>query len=213
MLLPFEIKNQVIGAFCSQDLPAYGQVATVDEHDHPQVRTVHCHYIKEQNSMAFNAHVESNKWKDLVHNLSVSGCYFDMVQMIQFRWEGPAQLIQNNNEILQTLWLSSREEVRLAYWLSEKKISLREYKKYERIRLPRSGSPLLPTAKGGDDIGNNDSNIDLSLRSSGHGVVMCSPIKWKIYEVNPEHYCEGKITEYSFSNNAWFQKESSILGI
>src|SRR3989344_4567325 len=94
MEVPFHA--QILKAFCDPELPAYGQVATVDAHNNPQVRTVHCHYLKDKLVMAFNANIKSNKWKEVEHHPYISGCYFDMVQMIQFRWEGPVQFLMKN---------------------------------------------------------------------------------------------------------------------
>ena len=62
---PEEIKNFLIEVFEDNNNPAYGQVATLSENRMPRVRTVHIHYRKEFDALAFSAHTASSKWKEL----------------------------------------------------------------------------------------------------------------------------------------------------
>src|SRR3989338_2296246 len=128
-MLPFapqDINSFLIEVFDDHNNPAYGQVATVDTKKMPRVRTVHIHYRKEFDALAFSAHTGSSKWKELQAHPFVSGCYFDLFRFIQFRWESKVQLLSGDSlfqgqpqeeavperDCLQAMWKLMREEVR-----------------------------------------------------------------------------------------------------
>ena len=186
---PEEIKNFLIEVFEDKNNPAYGQVATLSENRMPRVRTVHIHYRKEFDALAFSAHTASSKWKELEKNPYLSGCFFDMVRFVQFRWESQVELISKKNKehenFLLSMWKLMREEVRQAYWLDSDK--------------------LLGTDK-------VDTQYDLNKRALGHGVVVCRPLSWTLYKINPECYSQGQSTRYELKNNTWISKKISILG-
>ena len=196
---PEEIKKFLIEVFEDKNNPAYGQVATLSENRRPHVRTVHIHYRKEFDALAFSAHTASSKWKELEKNPYLSGCFFDMVRFVQFRWESQVQLLSGDSlfqgqplleavperDCLQAMWKLMREEVRQAYWLDSDK--------------------LLGTDK-------VDTQYDLNKRALGHGVVVCHPSSWTLYKMNPQVYSKGQCTRYELKNDTWISKKVSILG-
>jgi pyridoxine/pyridoxamine 5'-phosphate oxidase len=188
MVAPDNIKKLIIDTFSDKDNSAYGQVATVSG-DLPQVRTVHIHYIKEYDALAFNGHINSSKWRELQENPKLSGCYFDMMQMIQFRWDARATLIDSSHKeytaLLDKMWLSMREEVRSAYWLEHKNIPFSEAEEHK---------------------------FNLEERTPNLGTILCKPTLWNVYELNPEFYPKGKVTIYKLEDQNWVSKEVSILG-
>ena len=186
---PEEIKKFLIEVFEDKNNPAYGQVATLSENRRPHVRTVHIHYRKEFDALAFSAHTASSKWKELEKNPYLSGCFFDMVRFVQFRWESQVELISKKNKehenFLLSMWKLMREEVRQAYWLDSDKLL------------------------GTDKI---DTKYDLNKRALGHGVVVCHPSSWTLYKMNPQVYSKGQCTRYELKNDTWISKKVSILG-
>src|SRR3989338_8514821 len=186
---PEEIKKFLIEVFEDKNNPAYGQVATLSENRRPRVRTVHIHYRKEFDALAFSAHTASSKWKELEKNPYLSGCFFDMVRFVQFRWESQVELISKKNKehenFILSMWKLMREEVRQAYWLDSDKLL------------------------GTDKI---DTKYDLNKRALGHGVVECQQSSWNLYKMNPQVYSKGQCTRYELNNDTWISKKVSILG-
>lgn len=119
-IAPLNYRREIIKAFGDVTHPAYGQIATVDSFRHPQVRTVHFHYLKSFNAIGFNTHIDSTKWKEISMHPCVSGCYYDLLQLIQFRWEAKTELIEpsskKHHSLLQEMWMKMRLDVREAYW-------------------------------------------------------------------------------------------------
>ncbi|MBI2646753.1 MAG: hypothetical protein HYW85_07000 [Deltaproteobacteria bacterium] len=74
--------------------------------------------------------------------------------------------------------------MRRAYWLDAKKIPLDQ-------KLP--------------------SDIDLQKRPATHGIVICYPTAWNIYETNTKDYCKGTSTMHELKKGQWQSKVVSIL--
>ena len=186
---PQEIKSFLIEVFEDKNHSAYGQIATLGEDKMPEVRTVHIHYRKEFDALAFSAHTASSKWKELEKHPYLSGCYFDTFRGIQFRWESKVELldrkVKDHEGFLLSMWKLMREEVRQAYWLRR--------------------DNLLGTDK-------INKKYDLNKRAPGHGVVVCHPSSWTIYKTNPESYSKGQCTRYEIKEEKWISQEVSILG-
>ncbi|MBI3019507.1 MAG: pyridoxamine 5'-phosphate oxidase family protein [Deltaproteobacteria bacterium] len=188
LFAPEICRTLIIQAFDTESRPAYGQVATVDEKKHPHVRTVHLHYSPEKEAIIFNTHLKSSKWKHLQKNPILSGCYYDQYREIQFRWSSKVELLDDHKKenipLLEKMWLRMREEVRRAYWLDAKKIPLDQ-------KLPQ--------------------DINLQKRPSTHGIIVCHPTLWNIYETNPQDYCKSTSTIHALKKGQWQSKVVSIL--
>jgi len=188
LFAPEICRTLIIQAFDMESRPAYGQVATIDEKGSPQVRTVHVHYSQEKEALVFSTHTKSSKWTHLQKNPVLSGCYYDQYRDIQFRWSSKVELLDDrekeNLPLLEKMWLRMREEVRRAYGLDAQKIPLDQ-------KLPQ--------------------DIDLQKRPSTHGVIVCHPTLWNIYETHSQDYCKGTATLHELKKGAWSSKVISIL--
>ncbi|HBQ21784.1 MAG: hypothetical protein A2Z91_04750 [Deltaproteobacteria bacterium GWA2_38_16] len=176
--------NLIAKAFSDEEHPAYCQVGTVDLKNHPQLRTVHVHYIAELKALAINTHTKSAKWQHLKKNPILSGCYLDEFRQIQFRWESKTTLIHKNHPLLQEIWLKMRAEVRTAYWLDYKKLPM-------DTKLPDT--------------------INVSGRPPTHGVIICTPYLWNVYELNEGNYLKGVSTLHTLKGKTWHSKVISIV--
>jgi len=180
-------------AFGDDQRPAYGQVATL-RGKYPTLRTVHLHYLgslapwaRDDTSdiIAFSTHIQSGKWKELKKHPYLLACYYDTFRDIQFRFQSKAELIEpKNKELLDTMWLKIRTEVRTAYWLDAK-------------HLPLDSEP--------------PANIDVQKRAPNLGVVLCRPFLWDIYEIHLEDYRKGKRSIHTLIKGKWRSQEVSIL--
>ncbi len=181
-------RDLIIQAFDTESKPAYGQVATVDSKGTPQVRTVHLHYSPEKEALVFSTHIKSAKWTHLQKNPVLGGCYYDQYRDIQFRWNCKVELLEDHKKenlpLLEKMWLRMREEVRRAYWLDAQKIPLDQ---------------TLPP------------DTDLQKRPPSHGVIVCHPTFWNIYETNSQDYCKGTSTSHALKKGQWESKVVSIL--
>ncbi|MBI2082722.1 MAG: pyridoxamine 5'-phosphate oxidase family protein [Deltaproteobacteria bacterium] len=178
----------IVKSFSDDDHPAYGQAATVDEKGHPQVRTVHFRYLEDQDKISFAANIKSSKWSQIAKSHRIAGCYFDSHRLIQFRWEGDARLVdrkdENEGDIVQKMWGLVRPDVRSAYWLDSKKISL--------------------TKKPWPEM-------DVDSCCPNFGIVICTPKVWDIMEVNPDDYRLDRRTVHQWNGKQWESKQVSVL--
>ncbi len=174
--------------FGDNQRPAYGQIATLSKGKQPTLRTLHLHYLKEPDVIAFSTHLKSDKWHELKKHAHLSGCYYDTSREIQFRFQAEAELIEPKNqtfkELLDEMWLKIRSEVRTAYWLDAKHLSLDS-------ELPEE--------------------IDIQKRAPNLGVVFCRPFKWDIYEIHLDEYRKGQRSVHTLTKNRWQSEKVSIL--
>lgn len=188
MSWPEEIYNLVQATFADENNKAYGQLSTVSEKGQPSVRTVHIHSIENPTQgLLINCNIQSEKWSHLKKNPQVAGCFWNPNNQIQLRFEGVADLITEKDadfkDLVQTMWMKMRDEVRMTYLLDEK------------------GLPL-DTAK---------PKIDPSQHSKNHGVLLITPTLWDIFENNPESYRLGKRWIYKLKNQEWKWREVNSL--
>ena len=185
---PEKIEKPIIRAFTDLEHPAYCQIATVDDNNHPHVRTVHVHYLKDNNALAFSTHIQSSKWEHLKKHPILSGCYYDEYRLIQFRWLAKTELIDvsdpKNQKLLDQLWLWMRKDVRRAYILENRGRALTD-------PLPK--------------------DTDMNRQRPNHAAVLCHPIQWNIYELHTEDYTQGKASLHTLKDNQWISKPVSIL--
>lgn len=178
-------------AFGDDQRPAYGQIATLSKGKQPTLRTLHLHYLKEPDVIAFSTHLKSDKWQELKKHPYLSGCYYDTSREIQFRFQAKAELIdsrgpknQTFKELLDEMWLKIRSEVRTAYWLDTKRLPLDS-------ELPEE--------------------IDIQKRAPNLGIVLCRPFKWDIYEIHLDEYRKGERSVHTLTKNRWQSQNVSIL--
>lgn len=188
---PDALKKRIIECFVDPDDPAYGQVSTISPDGVSFVRTVHIHYLSDRSSLAFNAHKQSVKWKHIKENGLVSGCYFDQKRGIQIRWRSKHNKLihpveSTDEELLSQMWLATREEVRLAYWLYDLNVPLNQ-----------------------EDI--SQISINVEERAPSFVTVVSLPDHWDLYELNPRGYRFGCRTLLSFQNNEWKRETVSLL--
>jgi pyridoxine/pyridoxamine 5'-phosphate oxidase len=125
---PQEWSDWLIQRFSDDSNPAYGQVASVDDMI-PKVRTVHLHYDEESyKTLIFNTAISSPKWSQLRANPRLSGCFFEMKSLTQFRWEGYAKLLtlETDQALVEKSWNSTRKDLKDLYWENESGTSLNE---------------------------------------------------------------------------------------
>jgi pyridoxine/pyridoxamine 5'-phosphate oxidase len=120
---PQEIHQLITSTFGDLNNKAYGQFSTSDTNGQPSTRTVHIHCISQPQVMVISCNTKSEKWQDIETNPLVAGCYWVDARSTQFRFEGKAQLVTENDsryaELVQTMWVKMREEVRITYLLDE----------------------------------------------------------------------------------------------
>lgn len=186
--LPPAYESQIAEAFGDEQLPAYGQVATLSKEKYPTLRTVHLHYLKELDLIAFSTHIQSDKWRQLKRHPYLSACYFDLSRGMQFRFQSKAELIPPKNKkfekLLDNMWLKIRSEVRTAYCLDMR-------------RLPLTAE--LPP------------DTDIQKRTPNLGTVLCRPFLWDIYEIHLEDYRKGKRSIHTLIKGKWRSKNISLL--
>ena len=188
--LPNSVLDKIITAFGNASQPAYGQVATVSAQGHPQVRTVHLHYLENMKSMAFGAHTRSSKWIELEGNKAFSGSYYSAYQLVQIRFQGEASLCPEssaNDAVRKVLWSRMREEVRLAYWMDQEGVSF-ETQDLSTLKFP------------------------LENPTRTFGVVLCEPELWNVYELSPQHYVRGRCMVFKKAQGGWEIRRVSLLG-
>ncbi|MBI2981185.1 MAG: pyridoxamine 5'-phosphate oxidase family protein [Deltaproteobacteria bacterium] len=179
----------IVKSFSDDDHPAYGQAATTDNGEYPQVRTVHFRYLQDADRITFAANIKSSKWSQIARTPFVAGCYFDQYRLIQFRWEGKAELVDLKSgpkhlALVQKMWGFVRPDVRSAYWLDYKKISL------EKRPWPE---------------------VDVASCCPTFGIVICTPHLWDIMEVNPEDYRLDRRTIHKWNGKDWESEQVSVL--
>lgn len=183
-----EFPKIISEAFSDEQHPSYGQVATLAKGKEPTLRTVHLHYIKGHDTIAFSTHLKSDKWRELKTHPYLSGCYYDTSREIQFRFQARTELIDPKNkkyrDLLDEMWLKIRAEVRCAYWLDASRLPL-------DAELPEE--------------------IDIQKRPSNLGVILCKPFKWDIYEIHLDEYRKGKRTIHTLRKGKWYSENVSIL--
>lgn len=185
---PAIYRERVIAAFSDAETPAYGQVATVDAEGRPQVRTVHLHYLPEREALGFNSHHAADKWKQLQQRPVLSGCYVDLAQLVQWRWEGRVELLSGGNApddgIIERIWRWMRPDVRSAYWSQH---------------LYDADNHALA------------SDVDIERHCPTCCTVLCFPTRWDIYEINPLNYREGRRTIHRLTGAEWYSEAVSLL--
>ncbi|MEZ4845420.1 MAG: pyridoxamine 5'-phosphate oxidase family protein [Bdellovibrionota bacterium] len=184
---PQEIQTLITSTFGDLNNKAYGQISTVDSNGQPSTRTVHIHCITEPEVLVISCNTKSEKWRDIENNPLVSGCFWTDDRPIQFRFEGKAQLITEKNsryaELVETMWLRMREEVRITYLLDE------------------MGMPL--------DIPNP--NMNPAQHSKNHGLLLIQPTLWDIFEVSLKEYRLSKRTLYLLKKDQWTSRSVNSL--
>jgi pyridoxine/pyridoxamine 5'-phosphate oxidase len=184
---PNEIHDLILKTFGNSHSKAYGQISTVDSDDQPTVRTVHIHCIPEPQVMVISCNIKSKKWKHLENNPRIAGCYWIDENPIQFRFEGQAQLITEEDsrytELVQEMWMKMREEVRITYLLDE------------------MGMPLdIPSP-----------NMNPAQHSQNHGLIMIQPTLWDVFELSQKEYRLSKRTLYQLKKDIWTARSVSSL--
>lgn len=157
--IPPKIKKALIKSFCLTK--AYAQMSTQNKKNDIDSRTVHVHFLKEKNCFAINTHRLSRKWKSLQKKKHLTVCFRDETNAVQIIFKGSAKLLKKNElpQLQQKLWLSMRDEVREAYALNEKAVSL---------------TTARPPA------------LDLSKPTKEHGVILIQPSEFDFFFVrNP----------------------------
>jgi len=188
MQWPEEISKLVKEVFSNDEIKAYGQLATVDEEGQPSVRTVHIHGIEHPiQGLLVNCNIQSEKWLHLKKNSQVAGCFWSPENQTQIRFEGIADLITEKekdfSELLQTMWVKMRPEVRITYLLDEQGIAL-------DIEKPK---------------------VDPKQHSKNHGLLLITPHTWDIFQNNPKEYRLGKRWIYKLKNDQWKWREVNSL--
>ncbi len=116
MNIPEAIAHLVPSIFDNEENPLYAQAATADRDGAPNVRTVHYRYLKDSDTLCFACHVESPKWKELVENPQLSGCWFHPKKQIQLRWKAKAALITDKSDpAVQTSWNRTHSWIQAEY--------------------------------------------------------------------------------------------------
>lgn len=185
---PNEISSLVTATFADKTNKAYGQLSTVNEKGQPSVRTVHIHSIENPTQgLVINCNTKSEKWTHLKKNPQIAGCFWNPNNQIQIRFEGIADLITEKDtdfkDLVQSMWMKMRDEVRTTYLLDEKGIALDTTK-------PK---------------------IDPDQHSKNHGVLLITPTLWDIFENNPKSYRLGKRWIYQLKNKQWKWREVNSL--
>lgn len=117
MHVPEELTAWVPARFNNEEKPFFAQAATVDAEGEPDVRTVHYRYIEELDSLGFACHIDSPKWRQLMTQPSLAGCYFTPREQIQLRWRAKVRLITDSGSAARhAIWQSTEEWIREEYW-------------------------------------------------------------------------------------------------
>ena len=186
---PQKLKAELLKAFGDPERPAYGQLASMDSEGAPTVRTVHFHGLPDREILAFSAHTNSPKWRHLAARRRLSGCYFDSIEQVQYRFSGEADLISATSaidpDLISVMWNKIRPDKRTAYWLD---------------------------AQGKSFTGDLPPGLSIDRPSPNIGVVVCRPRIWDIYRIHPEEYRKGNRTVFSWTGETWLETSRSILG-
>ncbi|MCB0307854.1 MAG: pyridoxamine 5'-phosphate oxidase family protein [Bdellovibrionales bacterium] len=180
ILVPTMVQN-----FVKQS--AYGQIATVSDKNILSVRTVHLHFLPENDRFAFNTHIQSQKAQDVLSKGHLSGCYWNETEKIQFRFRAKANLISNSTNdtaLLETLWLTMREETRIAYTL-------------DHLDLPY-------------DLSSNELP-GVETRPPNHSVILFAPYYWDIHTFDPKGYRFGKRIIYELEGEQWQTEPTTLI--
>jgi hypothetical protein len=171
---PPEWSSAIRESFEDEAHPAYAQVATATPAGAPRVRTVHVRYVTEYDTVGFSTNVFSPKWAELARNPRISGCWFDTKRRIQIRWEG---------------------SVRLVPW---ERASDAERRVLERLWLL-----IRPTVREEywREFGQPDPSAELPCPT--HGVVLCRPDLWDLYELVSDDYRTHRRTIHRLGGNVW----------
>lgn len=188
MTWPSEIQSLILETFGSHAQKAYGQLATVSTENHPSVRTVHIHAVTHpETGLVVSCNTKSEKWSSIQKNPWVAGCFWNMANQTQFRFEGKAQLLDEKNtnqtDLLQEMWMKMRKEVRITYLLDERNA----------------------------DLDTDEVEVEPDHRSKNHGVIFIRPERWDIFENNPHEYRLGKRWIYTVEKNSWKKREVTSL--
>jgi hypothetical protein len=168
---------------------AYGQVATLDEESEIHVRTVHLRHVYEFDTIGFAANRYSKKWKQL-ENGKLSGCYFDVKRMLQFRWRSDVECISAEaaagleRKVVERMWGMVRPTVRTVYW-------------YDHFGAAYDG----PAPKG----------VDVAKVCPSFGVILCRPYFWDILEMPTEDYLTHRRSEHNLEKGKWISTPVSLL--
>ena len=182
---PKVLESAVLKSFVDQK--AYGQVSTVSALGVPSVRTVHLHYVVDGDFFAFNTHVLSKKVSDLRANAKISGCFWDEKNQKQFRMIADAEILdeKTDGEFMQRLWLTMRDETRLAYVLE---------------------------SQGIDYDADLDGDHSVERRVPRHTVVAFRPHQWDIHAFSDRGYRFGKTTRYiRHADGGWHDELTNLI--
>jgi pyridoxine/pyridoxamine 5'-phosphate oxidase len=185
---PAEISDFILETFGNDVRKAYGQISTVNEENQPSVRTVHIHCIEHPTQgLLISCNTKSEKWSHLKKNPQIAGCFWNPETQIQIRFEGIADLITEKNtdfaDLVQSMWMKMREEVRITYLLDQDGISL-------HTKSPK---------------------VDPTKHSHNHGLILITPTLWDVFHNNPQSYRLGKRSIYTLKKNSWVKKDAISL--
>jgi hypothetical protein len=178
---PPAVASAVRASLADKACPSYGQVATADASGRAHARTVHLRWIPEKDTLGFSVHVNSWKWKHMRRTGRVAGVFFDARRLVQWRFEGPAQLLDagcREDALLDRMWRLMRPDVRATYW--------REF-------LGKRGA------------------VDPVPRAPTLGVVVCRPVVWDIFKLHSKDYGKARRTVYRLRDGAWIGARVSSL--
>ncbi len=176
-----DFQQRLIEIFTNADQPVYAQVASVDDHGLPQLRTVHLRYWQQLDCLCFNSNTKAPKWRQLQRDSHIAGCYYDGQRDLQLRWEANVDLIDNETSntdhtaLLDHMWRITRAAVRTVYW---------------KDHQPQQ--------------------FDIQQRCPTFATVMFRPHCWDILEVS-EDYLNSCRTLFIRSDKAWQTKRVSVL--
>ncbi|MBI4366632.1 MAG: pyridoxamine 5'-phosphate oxidase family protein [Deltaproteobacteria bacterium] len=186
--VPPQLEERLLAAFADPVSPAYGQAATIGLDHTPQVRSVHWHYRPEREALAFNTNTQSAKWLEVASAPTIAGCYIDMAQGLQWRWDGSAERLDGGNSadhtFLQTMWETIRPDIRTTYWAN-----------YLH----------------GSDTATLDAGVEIDRRCPTCGVILCLPSRWDVYIINLTDYSQGTRTIYTLTGTEWSARRVSLL--
>ncbi len=164
---------------------AYAQISYIDTSGYPVTKTAHVHYLDSLKMFVFNTHRLSNKCKMLKKNKKIGVCFWDEKNGVQIYFNGTYKIIEDQN-LKKHLWLSMREQVRMAYMLDQKGWAL--------------------------DLPNVPQDLSLEHPSIHHVLLAITPKQFDVFCIHPQTYRFSK--RYIYKKNKgeqWIGQEICIL--
>ncbi len=182
MIGPKEHESIIRQTFSDPDVPVYGQVATSDRDGFPRVRTVHVHLVT---ALQFGEVLAFSS-----HTCSQKWQDLKLRPQLSGCYVDPMRQIQFRWESNVTLVPPDSKE--MSSFLDQMWLKIR---------------PDIRKTYCWDD----HKGSDVEKRPFNIGVVIGTPYRWQIYEINIEDYAKGKCTDHFFKNNAWHSTKVSLL--